>query len=123
MGDLKRAVSMVPVSVCIDCAHYSFQMYQGGVYDEPSCSSYRLDHAVLAVGYGASTVRTTGLSRTRGVPPGVMPDTSRCPGERTTSAVLPPRPSTPRPKQHIAIHSMFYVLIGSLKNTISFSRK
>jgi len=52
-SDLKRAVSMVPVSVCIDCAHYSFQMYQGGVYDEPSCSSYRLDHAVLAVGYGS----------------------------------------------------------------------
>merc|ERR1712121_569207 len=30
-SNLKRAVSMVPVSVCIDCAHYSFQMYQGGV--------------------------------------------------------------------------------------------
>merc|ERR1711974_69378 len=43
-SDLKRAVSMVPTLVAIDASHYSFQLYQGGVYDEPSCSSYRLDH-------------------------------------------------------------------------------
>merc|ERR1711974_109245 len=54
-SDLKRAVSMVPTSVAIDASHYSFQLYQGGVYDEPSCSSYRLDHGVLAVGYGTES--------------------------------------------------------------------
>jgi len=52
---LKSAVAQVPVSVAIDASHYSFQLYQGGVYDEPSCSSYQLDHGVLAVGYGSES--------------------------------------------------------------------
>ena len=41
-----------PVSVTIDAGQLSFQMYVDGVYDEPSCSSTQLDHAVLVVGYG-----------------------------------------------------------------------
>ena len=51
--DLAAKVSqMGPASVCIDASNWSFQMYSTGIYDEPSCSSAFLDHAVGCVGYG-----------------------------------------------------------------------
>jgi cathepsin L len=42
-----------PAAVSIDAAHTSFQLYSGGIYNEPDCSSTSSDHAVLCVGYGA----------------------------------------------------------------------
>jgi len=52
--DLTQALAQVgPVSVAIDASASSFRRYRSGVHYSRSCSSRRLNHAVLAVGFGS----------------------------------------------------------------------
>lgn len=49
---LLHAVLQTPVSAVINAGLPSFQLYRGGIYDDPKCTDKQLDHAVLIVGYG-----------------------------------------------------------------------
>lgn len=55
-GDVTGLTSAIgsigPISVAMDASLSSFHMYRAGVYSDRRCSSRKLDHGVLAVGYG-----------------------------------------------------------------------
>ena len=64
--ELQMAVATVgPVAVAIDASHISFQQYKSGVYDEPKCSSTRVDHTLLVVGYGIDQCTDYWLAKNR----------------------------------------------------------
>jgi cathepsin L len=42
-----------PVACAVDASHDSFRLHDGGIYNEPSCSSTNLDHEMLTIGYGS----------------------------------------------------------------------
>lgn len=44
-----------PISAKIDSNNLSFQLYNGGYYYEPKCSSTDLSHSVLVIGYDSSS--------------------------------------------------------------------
>ena len=49
---LEAVTNVGPISVSIDASNTTFHHYSDGVYYNPWCSSVKLDHAVLVVGYG-----------------------------------------------------------------------
>lgn len=52
---LKEALATVgPVSVAIDVSSFDFRFYTEGVFYIPDCSTTKVNHAVLAVGYNTT---------------------------------------------------------------------
>ncbi|XP_034016189.1 cathepsin S-like [Thalassophryne amazonica] len=51
-ASLKLALATVgPIAVAVDSSRHKFRFYHHGVYRDPTCS-HKVDHGVLAVGYG-----------------------------------------------------------------------
>ncbi|XP_072545015.1 uncharacterized protein [Salminus brasiliensis] len=51
----KAVVAVGPISAAIDSSNKTFLLYQSGIYNEPSCSSFNVNHGVLVVGYNTDS--------------------------------------------------------------------
>lgn len=50
---MKTLIAKVgPMAVAVDASHWGFLHYKSGIYDDPSCSSRGVTHAVMVLGYG-----------------------------------------------------------------------
>jgi len=52
VAQMKAALAVQPVSVLVEADKSVFQTYKSGVLNSSACGT-KLDHAVLAVGYGS----------------------------------------------------------------------
>ncbi|XP_060807624.1 procathepsin L-like isoform X1 [Amyelois transitella] len=49
---MERALATIgPLAVGINASPFTFQLYRSGIYDDPFCFPWRLNHAMLLVGY------------------------------------------------------------------------
>ncbi|XP_028044297.1 cathepsin L1-like [Bombyx mandarina] len=49
---MEKALATVgPLAVAVNAAPFTFQLYRSGVYDDPFCVSWHLNHAMLLIGY------------------------------------------------------------------------
>ncbi|XP_072945972.1 cathepsin K-like [Epargyreus clarus] len=49
---IERALATIgPLAVAVNAAPFTFQLYRSGIYDDPFCTPWKLNHAMLLVGY------------------------------------------------------------------------
>ncbi|XP_045779918.1 procathepsin L-like [Maniola jurtina] len=49
---MERAVATIgPLAVAVNASPFTFQLYRSGVYNDPFCVPWKLNHAMLLVGY------------------------------------------------------------------------
>jgi hypothetical protein len=51
---LAAVLAKGPVAVAVDAGAHTFQFYKSGIYNDPSCSSEDLNHAMVLVGWGVA---------------------------------------------------------------------